>query len=350
MAYSLGQLAERFGCEVHGDPACVIRAVAPLARAGEGEIAFLANSKFRDQLAASRAAAVIVASRYRDECPRNALLTDRPYAVYARVAQLLHPDLAADPGVHPSAVISAGADIDVSASVAACAVIGAGARIGAGCVIGAGAVIGERAVIGADSRLSANVTIGADVVIGRRVRIQSGVVIGEAGFGYANEDGVWIRIPQIGRVLIGDDVDIGANTTIDRGALGDTVIEEGVKLDNQIQIAHNVRIGAHTAIAGCTGIAGSTTIGRRCAIGGGVGISGHLEIADDVQITGTTFVSQSITQKGSYSSGVPFEPTPSWRRNFIRMKQLDDTARRVTELERRVGTANESQGASPRKR
>jgi UDP-3-O-[3-hydroxymyristoyl] glucosamine N-acyltransferase len=337
LAYSLGELAERFGCDLHGDPACRIRAVAPLARAGDGEISFLNNPRFRAQLAGTRAAAVILAPQYRAECPVNALVTDRPYVVYAQVAQLLHPGPALVSGIHPTAVIGNGCSIDASSSIGACTVIGDGVRIAGDVGVGAGCVIGDRVEIGAGSRLSANVTIHHDVLIGRRARIQSGVVIGEDGFGYANEGGAWIRIPQLGRVLIGDDVGIGANTTIDRGALGDTVIEEGVKLDNQIQIAHNVRIGAHTAIAGCTGIAGSTTIGKRCAIGGGVGISGHLEIADDVQITGTTFVSQSIRNKGSYSSGVPFEPTPAWRRNFIRMKQLDDAARRIAELERLVG-------------
>lgn len=338
MAYSLGDLAERFGCEVHGDPECIIRRVAPLARAGEGEIAFLANPKYRSQLTETRAAAVILAPQFHEECPVNFLVTDHPYAVYARVAQLLHPDQALTPGIHPAAVIGQGCSIDATSAISAFAVIGDGVRIGSDVEIGAGCFIGDRVEIGAGSRLSANVAIHHGVIIGRRVRIQSGVVIGEDGFGYANEGGAWIRIPQLGRVLIGDDVGIGANTTIDRGALGDTVIEEGVKLDNQIQIAHNVRIGAHTAIAGCTGIAGSTTIGKRCAIGGGVGISGHLEIADDVQITGTTFVSQSITEKGSYSSGTPMEPTPAWRRNFIRMRKLDDEARRLSELERLVGS------------
>ncbi len=338
MAYSLGDLADRFGCEVRGDPDCIIRRVAPLARAGEGEIAFLANPKFRSQLTDTRAAAVILAPQFHAECPVNLLVTDHPYVVYARVAQLLHPDPALVPGIHPAAIIGKGCSIDASSAISACAVIGDGVRIGGDVAIGAGCFIGDRVEIGTGSRLSANVAIHHDVIIGRRVRIQSGVVIGEDGFGYANEGGAWIRIPQLGRVVIGDDVEIGANTTIDRGALGDTVIEEGVKLDNQIQIAHNVRIGAHTAIAGCTGIAGSTTIGKRCAIGGGVGISGHLEIADDVQITGTTFVSQSISEKGSYSSGVPVEPTPAWRRNFIRMRQLDDAARRLSELERLVGS------------
>lgn len=338
MAYSLGELADRFGAEVHGDRECPIRAVAPLSRAADGDIAFVANPKFRTQLAETRASAVILAPQHLDACRVNALLTDSPYALYARIAQLLHPDPALAPGIHASVVIGKDCRIDPGASIAACVVIGDGARIAGDVAVGPGCVIGDRVEIGAGCRLSAHVMLGHDVVIGRRVRIQAGVVIGEDGFGHANDAGVWVRIPQLGSVIIGDDVEIGANTTVDRGTLGDTVIEEGVKLDNQIQIAHNVRIGAHTAIAGCTGIAGSTTIGRHCAIGGGVGISGHLEIADDVQITGTTFVSQSITEKGSYSSGTPFEATPAWRRNFVRIRQLDDMARRLSQLERLVGS------------
>ncbi len=344
MAYSLGELAERFGAELHGDRDCLIRAVAPLSRACDGQIAFIANPKFRVQLAETHAAAVILAPQDLEFCRVNALVTRQPYALYARIAQLLHPDPAMIPGIHPSAVVGADCAIDPSASIGACAVIGDRAHIAGGVVVGPGCVIGEGVEIGAGSRLSPRVTVRHGVVIGQRARIHAGAVIGEDGFGYANDDGDWIRIPQIGGVVIGDDVEIGANTSIDRGALNDTVIEDGVKLDNQIQIAHNVRIGAHTAIAGCTGIAGSTVIGKRCAIGGGVGISGHLEIADDVQITGTTFVSQSITEKGSYSSGTPFEPTRDWRRNFIRIRQLDDMARRLSELERLVGNKRDRRG------
>lgn len=324
---------------MRGDPDCLISSVAPLAHAGDGDIAFLTTARYRELLVATRASAVILEPEYLEDCPVNALVTDQPYVLYARVAQLLHPQPAIVPGIHPSVCIGENCEISSQAAVAAGVVIGNGVDIADDVSVGANCVIGDSVEIGSGSRISSNVSIGARSVIGNRVRIQSGAVIGEAGFGFANDGGVWIRIPQLGRVVIGDDVDIGANTTIDRGALGDTVIEQGVKLDNQIQIAHNVRVGAHTAIAGCTGIAGSTTIGKRCAIGGGVGISGHLDIADDVILTGTTFVSQSIDRKGSYSSGVPFEPTRSWRRNFLRMRQLDDTARRLSRLERNIGAA-----------
>lgn len=344
MNYSLGELAERFGGEVHGDPDCLVRSVAPLSRAEQGDISFLSNTRFRSDLASTRASVVILESRFLAECPVNALVTANPYALYARIAQLLYPPPPVVPGIHSSACVGEGCDISSGAALAAGVVVGNRVRIGKAVLIGANCVIGDDVVIGDGCRLGANITIGAGTVLGQRVRIQAGAVIGEDGFGFANDGGVWTPIPQLGRVIIGDDVDIGANTTIDRGALGDTVIEDGVKLDNQIQIAHNVRIGAHTAIAGCTGIAGSTVIGKRCAIGGGVGIIGHLEIADDVQVTATSFVARSITEKGSYSSGVPFEPTRDWRRNYMRMKQLDDMARRIADLERRLGERQDNDG------
>ncbi len=209
--------------------------------------------------------------------------------------------------------------------------IGAGVQIAGGCYIGAGSTIG------ADSRVSANVVICHGVTIGERVNIAPGAVIGSDGFGLANEDGKWINVPQLGSVRIGDDVDIGANTTIDRGALEDTVLEEGVRLDNQIQVAHNVHIGAHTAIAGCVGISGSARIGKHCMIGGGAGIVGHLEIADNVVITGMTMVTRSISRPGVYSSGVPAQDNDSWNRNYARLRQLDKLARKVQKLERSLG-------------
>lgn len=333
MEITLGEIAARFGAELHGDPDCPVRRVAALDRAGEGDVSFLSSKRFRPHLANTRASAVILAADMRDACPVNALVTRDPYLLFARVASLLHPAPAPVPGIHPTAVIGEGCEIGAGASVGANAVIGDGARIGARVSIGAGSVVGAGVEIGADSVLAANVTVYPSVRIGARVLLHSGAVIGADGFGFANDRGSWVKIPQLGGVVIGDDVEIGANTTVDRGALGDTVIEEGAKLDNLVQIAHNVRIGAHTAIAGCVGIAGSTTIGKRCAIGGGAGISGHLRIADDVHLTGTTFVTQSISEKGVYSSGAPFEPASSWRRNYLRMRQLDDMARRIARLE-----------------
>jgi UDP-3-O-[3-hydroxymyristoyl] glucosamine N-acyltransferase len=336
LVLSLGEIARRFGGEVHGDPDCIVSAVASLERAGGRDIAFLGNVQFRDHLAATRAAAVILEARFLEDCPVNALVTDNPYLVFARVAQSLHPAPRPQAGIDATARIGRDCTIGDHVSIGPYVVMGEGVRIGDRVAIGPGCVIEDGVVIGADGTLEANVVIHRGTRIGARALIHSGAVIGDDGFGFANDRGTWVKIPQLGGVLIGDDVEVGTNTTIDRGALGDTVIEDGVKLDNLVQIAHNVRVGAHTAIAGCTGVAGSTTIGKRCAIGGGVGISGHLEIADDVQLTGMTFVSQSITEKGAYSSGTPFEPTRTWRRNFLRMRQLEDMAKRLAELERQV--------------
>lgn len=336
MEFSLGDLAERFGGEILGDGGCMIHAVATLEQAGPGEITFLANPHYRGLLAGTRASAVILAPRYAGDCRVNALVTENPYAVYARVAQLLYPPRRPAPGVHHSASVEASSVLKDGVSVGANAVIGAQVRLGRDVRIGPGCVVEDGVEIGAGSTLVANVTVRQGSRIGERALLHPGVVIGADGFGFARDREGWIKIPQLGCVVIGDDVEIGANTTIDRGALGDTVIEDGVKLDNQIQVAHNVHIGAHTAIAGCTGIAGSARIGRRCAIGGGVGILGHLDIADDVQITACSLVTHSISASGSYSSGAPLETTAAWRKNHVRMKQLDEMAKRLGELERLV--------------
>lgn len=346
MTISLGELVNRFGGRLRGDAAVRVRRVASLATAAEGDISFLISPSFRKYLEGTRATAVILPARFADACPVNAWIADDPHLTYARVASLLHPEPVPPPGVHPSVLLGTGVVLDPGVAIGPHVAVGARVRIGSDVVIGPGCAIGDDVTIGAGTRLAPNVTIQHDVRIGERVRVHSGAVIGGDGFGFVNDGGVWVRVPQLGRVIIGNDVEVGANTTIDRGALGDTVIGDGVKLDNQVQIAHNVRIGEHTAIAGCTGIAGSTTIGRRCAIGGGVGISGHLDIADDVHITGTTFVSQSIPRKGVYSSGTPFEPVAAWRRNFIRMRQLDDMARRLQRLEQAMhaDSRNKEQG------
>ncbi len=336
MALTLELLASRLGCEFDGDADCLISGVATLEDAAVGELSFLASSKYRARLAATKASAVIVAERDRDACPVNALIARDPYLTYARATQLLYPDEYHAGGVHPDAVIDDAAQIDVTAWVDAHCVIGPGVIVGARAQIGAGCVLERDVVIGRESRLMSNVTIHGRVRLGERCVIQPGAVIGSDGFGYANERGKWVKIPQVGGVTLGDDVEVGANTTIDRGALSDTIVANGVKLDNQIQIAHNVHIGEHTAIAGCTGIAGSTHIGKHCAIGGHVGIVGHLSIADGVQISAKTFVSQSIHEAGFYSSGAPLEPNARWRKNFVRMKQLDEMARRIKTLEKMV--------------
>lgn len=335
MALTLAELVGHVGGMVRGDTHCLIAGVATLEKARAGELSFLAQPRYRKYLAATQASAVIVSAEEAPYCPVTAWITDNPSVTYARAAALLYPPSAPVAGVHPSACVSAQSSIHESAAIGPHCVIEAGVHIGAHVQIGPGCVIGAGVVIGAHSRLLAHVTVCHATQIGQRALIHPGVVIGSDGFGLANEKGVWVKIPQLGRVCIGDDVEIGANTTIDRGALDDTVLEDGVKLDNQIQVAHNVRIGAHTAIAGCVGIAGSAKIGKRCMIGGGVGIAGHLEIADDVQITGMTLVSKSITEPGLYSSGVPAQPNALWNKNYARLRQLDELARRLHALEKK---------------
>ncbi len=333
---SLGKLAGQLGVELVGDASCNITAVATLQTAGPGQISFLANSRYRRYMASTQASAVILRPEDSDACPVNALVSSNPYLTYARAATLLNPQPRQTAGIHPSAVVEPAAEIDPTAAIAANCYIAADACIGPGVQIGPGCAIGQGVSIGADSRLAANVSIADDVQIGQRALIHSGTVIGSDGFGFAPDQGEWFKVPQLGSVIIGDDVEIGANTTIDRGALEDTVIEEGVKLDNQIQIAHNVRIGAHTAIAGATGIAGSTTIGKRCQIGGGVVVVGHLMVADDVHITAMSLVTGNINQSGLYSSGTQLAGNKEWRKNAVRFGQLDGMARRLRALEKQL--------------
>jgi len=334
--FRLSEIVARLGGEVLGNPATEVFQVATLEKAVRGNIGFLANAKYRKQLAASRASAVIVGATDAalTELPR--IVAANPYAYFARLSALLNPLPSMAPGIHPTTVIGEGAEIAPDAHIGAQVCIGAGARIGAGSVVMAGCVIGERSVIGAQGLLYPNVTVYHDCVIACRVILHSGVVIGADGFGIAMEEGRWLKIPQIGRVLIGDDVEIGANTTVDRGALDDTVIEDGVKLDNQIQVAHNVRIGAHTAIAGCVGIAGSATIGRYCRIGGSAGILGHLQIADRVEIAAFTLIGKSITEAGSYAGIYPFSRNDAWRNNAVHLRHLDQLVGRVGALEKEI--------------
>lgn len=330
---TLAEIARETGGELSGDGSILIFQVATLAGAGEGDLSFLANPRYRSQLDSTRASAVIVGVREKDQTALPRIVAANPYACYAKAATLLNPPPPAVPGIHPSAVVGDGARIAASASIGAQAVVGDGAQIGEHAVVGAGCVIGERATLGEATRLYPHVTVYADCHIGKRAIVHSGAVIGADGFGLANEHGRWLKIPQIGRVLIGDDVEIGANTTIDRGALEDTVIEEGVKLDNQIQIAHNVRIGAHSALAGCVGVAGSTKIGRHCTVAGSAMIIGHLEIADRVNISVGTLVTKSITQAGTYTSSIPCLPHRDWLKNAAQLHRLNELAERVKQLE-----------------
>jgi UDP-3-O-[3-hydroxymyristoyl] glucosamine N-acyltransferase len=319
-----------------GDADVRISQIATLETAQPSHISFLTNSKYRSRLANTHAGAVILAESDANATELPRIISDNPYAYFAKVSAILNPLPEARAGVHPGAVIGSGAKIDATASIAAHAVIGEGARIGAHSVIGEGCCIGANVVIGNHARLYPRVVVYHDCVIGDNLIAHAGVVIGADGFGIAMEQGRWIKIPQIGRVVIGNDVEIGANTTIDRGTLDDTVIEDDVKLDNQIQIAHNVRIGAHTAIAGCVGIAGSTTVGSYCLIGGGAGISGHLQIADHVEIAAFTLIGKSIREAGSYSGVFPFAGTEEWRRNAVHLRHLDDLANRIKALEQEI--------------
>lgn len=337
MAVSLGELAVRFGCELRGDPDIKVERVATLGAAATGALSFLANPHYRSQLAATRAAAVVLHADAAQDCPTAMLVSENPYLTYARIAALLHPPPPLVPGVHATALIDASARIDPSAQVAAFAVIGENVHIEARAFVGPHSVIEAGVRLAPDVRLVARVTLGAGVSIGARTVVQPGAVIGADGFGFAPQRGGWLKVPQLGSVQVGADVEIGANTTIDRGAIEDTLIEEGVKLDNLIMIAHNVRVGAHTAIAACTGVSGSTTLGKRCMIGGHCGFAGHINIADDVVVTGYSMISHSIERAGVYSSGIPFEEARTWRRLVARFKRLGVLEGRVRKLEQASG-------------
>ncbi|MEE8119877.1 MAG: UDP-3-O-(3-hydroxymyristoyl)glucosamine N-acyltransferase [Gammaproteobacteria bacterium] len=330
----LGDIASRFEVELVGSGEIEITGVATLSTAGPGKLTFLANSKYRKYLASTCASAVVLSPDDVTDCPVAALVSSNPYATYAKIAQYLYPLPEFEPGIHPAAVIDSSAKVDSSAYIGPSTVIEAGVSVGQGACIGPGCVIRSGSRIGDFSRLTANVTVMERTLIATRCLIHPGVVIGADGFGIAQSAEGWIKVPQLGAVVIGADVEVGANTTIDRGALDDTIIESGVKLDNQIQIAHNVRIGEHTAIAGCTAIAGSATIGKRCMIAGGVGIIGHISIADDCVITAMTLVTHSITEKGSYSGSLPMDEQQKWRRNSARYRQLDAMAKRLRKLEK----------------
>lgn len=330
----LRELAERCGAELAGDGDVLIDRVATLDQADRGAIAFLSNPKYRGQLAMTHASAVILAPADAAATALPKLVAANPYAAYAQVAAILYPPRALKPGIHPTAAIAASAEVAPSAVVGAHAVIGERARIGERTAIGAGTVIGEECTLGQDCLLHAGVVLYPRTVIGARTIVHSGAVLGADGFGMAEHNGRWIKVPQLGRVLIGADVEIGANTTIDRGAIGDTIIEDDVKLDNLIQIGHNCRIGAHTAIAGCTGIAGSTSIGRNCKIGGAAMINGHIDIADGTVISAATGVPESIAVPGVYTSVMPILPHREWRHVATAIRQLRSLLARLRALER----------------
>jgi UDP-3-O-[3-hydroxymyristoyl] glucosamine N-acyltransferase len=337
LSFRLGELAEQLGADLHGNPCQTVERVATLAQADASSISFLANPRYRRLLAETRAGAVVLAHPYEQICPAASLVTADPQLAFARLMRIMYPGEPVVGGRHPSAVVAASARIAPSAWVGAAAVIEDDVEIGLRVFVGPGCVVGRGCVIGEDSRLVARVTLCWGTVIGRRALIQPGAVLGGDGFGFARDGERWLRIPQIGRVFLGDDVEVGANTTIDRGALDDTHIADGVKLDNLIQIGHNVFIGENTAMAACSGISGSTRIGRNCTIGGAVGTAGHLDIADNVHFTGMAMVTRSISEPGVYSSGIPAMPNREWRKTVGRIRRLGEMASSIKELQRATG-------------
>ncbi len=339
---TLAKLAEALNCELKGNPDCAIDRVAALDVAGVGAISFLANSRYRGQLADTKASAVILPSALADESyPFSVLFSANPYYTFARIAQRLNPPALPNVGVAASAVIDQSAQVAASSEIGARVVVGAGARIGERCVIAPGCVIEADCQIGDDVRLAPNVTVHRGTRIGDRVIVHAGAVLGGDGFGFAFADDHWEPVPQLGSLVVEADVSIGANTTIDRGSQGTTLIEIGCKIDNLVQIGHNVRLGAHTVIASGTGISGSTRIGRFCTIGGQVGFAGHLEIAEGSMFTGQAMVTGNIREPGVYSSGIPAAPQRSWRKNAVRFGQLDTLARRLDRLERAMTDTEE---------
>jgi len=333
LAVRLGALAERHGLELIGDGNVEIDGVCTLANGRAGAISFLANPQYRRYLASTAASAVIVSTADAEALATPGLVARDPYVAYARVASEFLPPADATGQVHPRAVVDEQASLGAGFTIAAGAVVAADARLADGVCIGPNTVIGRGVQIGSDTVVAANVTLEDGVTIGARCRLHPGVVVGSRGFGLAMDAGRWIEVPQLGSVVIGDDVEIGANTTIDRGAVEDTVIGHGVKIDNLVQIAHNVRIGDHTALAAKVGIAGSSTIGSYCMLGGAVGVAGHLEITDKVMITGMTLVTRSIREPGTYSSGWPVATSGEWRKQVARLRRLGKLEDRVKQLE-----------------
>jgi UDP-3-O-[3-hydroxymyristoyl] glucosamine N-acyltransferase len=347
MGTRLVELVDRFGGRLEGDPDIEVTRIAPLDRAGAGDISFLGNSRLRAQAAHSGAAALILAPLDEPEVAATyagaRIVTDNPYAYFARAAQFLcAPDAVPAPGIHPSAVVHASARVHPTAHIGPHVTVEADAIVGPGAVLDAGCYVGRAASVGEGTHFFANVTFHARCAIGARGIVHSGAVIGGDGFGFAMDGGVYIKIPQTGRVVIGDDVDIGSNTAIDRGALDDTVIGDGVKLDNQIQIGHNCRIGAHTAMAGCVGVAGSANIGSHCTVGGAAMINGHITIADNVHVTAGTLVPNSIAEPGRYTGFYPIAPNAEWERNAALLRNLSAMREKIKVLERAVRALGEA--------
>lgn len=336
--YTLGEIAEHLELPLTGDASCEIHGLGTLSNATPEQLSFLSNTAYIDQLDNCRAAAVILSPTLQSRWQGNALLTEQPYVAFARASALFVDNRNSDSGIHSTAIVDPTAEIDASASIGAYSVIAAGVRVAPNVTIGARCSVGADCVLGEGSHLQDAVTLYHGVKLGKRVAIHSGAIIGADGFGYAFDGKQSIKIHQLGAVRIGDDVEIGAGTTIDRGAIDDTVIEHGVKIDNQVQIGHNCHIGEHTVICGCTAIAGSAQIGKYCVLGGASGVVGHLRIADGVQVSAMSLVDREIKEAGVYSSGTGFMPTTQWKRNTVRFRQLDEMARRLKELTRKTDT------------
>lgn len=334
---TLAELAETLDCDLRGDGSLSVMGLAPIESAGPDDLSFVVDTRWQSRLGGTRAGAVIVPEALVDAAPGACLVAADPYAAFASASWLFAPDEQLQEGIDSSARIDATASVASSASIGVGVVVGAGSVIGRQSTIEAGCVIGRNCRIGAGTRLFPRVVLGDDVTMGEQCRVQSGAVIGSEGFGYARVAAGWQPIRQSGGVVLGDRVHVGANSTIDRGAMESTTIADGVILDNQIQIAHNVRIGENTAIAGCTGIAGSTRIGRDCMIGGACNIVGHIDIADGVILNAASLVTRSIGESGRYGSGTPLQPVRQWRRSFAAFGRLDELVRRVRRLERRTG-------------
>lgn len=349
ISYTLAELASQLGGRVLGDANTRVSKVATLEKAQTQQISFLTNKKYRALLAETQASAVILGEIDAELSSLPRIISDNPYAYFAKVSALLNPAKSSPQGVHASAVLGQGCQIHPSAYIAATAVLGDHVTVGANSIIGEGCYVGDDTVLGESVKLYPKVVIYHNCVVGNRLIAHSGVIIGADGFGIAMDQGRWIKVPQVGRVVIGDDVEIGANTTIDRGALEDTIIEDGVKMDNLIQIAHNVRIGAHTAIAAFTGVAGSTSIGRYCLIGGASRFVGHITVADRVNIAATSMITKSITEEGSSYTGIfPSYKTEDWRNNAVHLRHLDKLVSRIKQLEQQVAglTAKEEESKS----
>ncbi len=334
MPIKLGELAAQFDCELVGDPDRTIDNVAGLQNAGPTSLSFLANPKFRSQFAETRAAAVVVRAEDVDDSPTASLVSDNPYADYARMAAVIHPPPRYTPGIDASAVVAATADVSSTAHIAANVSIGERSTIGDKVYVGPGTVIGPGCSVGDDCRLVANVTLVRDVRLGLRGILHPGAVIGSDGFGNAMTPDGWVKVPQLGGVRIGNDVEIGANTTVDCGAIEDTVIEDGVRIDNLCHIGHNAHVGAHTAVAGMSGISGSATVGKRCLLAGQSGIVGHITVCDDVVVSGKAVISKDITEPGVYAGTFTAEPVREWNRKVARFRRLGQLIERVNKLEK----------------